>query len=82
MNTHEQIKQENKFINSLIKKGRDNFDIGLAIELKQLTERIKHKRSVSSKAARKIARELLQHEVKAIRNQGGRSEIRGAAQPR
>ena len=63
MNICQEIRNENKFINSLIKKGKDNFDIGIAIELKQLTERIKHKRSVSSKAARKIVNQLLK-EVK------------------
>ncbi len=59
MNTFQQIEKENKLINGLIEKGRDNFDISIAIELKQLTEQIKHKRSVSNQAARKIVRELL-----------------------
>ena len=59
MNTYEQISKENKLINSLIKKGRDNFDIHVAIQLRDLVDQIKFKRSVSSQAARKIARELL-----------------------
>lgn len=63
--THKQNLEENKLVNSLIKKGFDDFKIGLAIELKQLTERIQDKRSISTQAAGEIARELLQHEVKA-----------------
>ena len=63
--THKQSTEETKSIKSLIAAGRDDFDIWISIELKQLTERIQDKRSISTQAAGEIARELLQHEVKA-----------------
>ena len=66
MNTepsHKQNLEENKLVNSLIKKGFDEFNIALAIDLKQLTERIRDKRSINNQAAQKILTDLLKHEV-------------------
>ncbi len=63
--THEQNIGANKMVANLIKNQREDFDLSIAQELHSLVERIQDKRSVSSQAARKIVRELLQHEVKA-----------------
>ena len=59
MNTYEEITKENNLINSLIKNGRDNFDIHVAIQLRDLVDQIKKKRGVGTRGARKIASELL-----------------------
>ncbi len=56
---HQLIKKENKFINSLIEKGKDNFEIHVAIQLQDLVDQIKFKRGVGSQAARKVATELI-----------------------
>ena len=61
--TFERIKRENKMINNLIENGRNDFDIFISIELQALAERIQDKRSISTRAARKILTELLEHEV-------------------
>ena len=57
--THEQNIGANKMVANLIKNQREDFDLSIAQELHSLVERIQDKRSVSSQAARKIARELL-----------------------
>ena len=59
MNTHKQIIQDNALVNSLIKVGRDDFDINIALELRAMAECIQHRRSISLSAARKVVRHLL-----------------------
>ena len=65
MNSQQQNIEANKLTASLIEGKRDSFDISIALELQDLAERIKRKRSISTRAARKIVIGLLCQEVEA-----------------
>ncbi len=58
--TDNQINQRaNTLTRKLIELNRDNFDIGIALSLHELTEQIKQKRGVGIRLARKTAIDLL-----------------------
>ncbi len=58
--TDNQINQRaNKLAAKLIESNCDNFDIGIALSLHELTEQIKQKRGVGIRLARKTAIDLL-----------------------
>jgi len=56
---HQHNISTNKLASKLIDEGKDNFDITASIELHDLIERIKRKRCIDTRAARKIAIHLL-----------------------
>lgn len=57
----QQIIPVNRFVANLIEANKDDFDIGIATELRELVEHIKHKRCscIGSQAARKTVDDFL-----------------------